>query len=373
MVEQNIENIENLVQKLSNDLDILNIISSYLWENGQLEAIASKTKNKASAKFALYFGFKAFTQKIPHQKMLALFRAKNLNALKLRIGFNDFDKGVFEILKLLDQKLNEDYQEYFQFINSSETFAPVLKKLLPQVQKLTLQKLKRSADEKAIKAFGQTLQKLLTTKPVKDKVILGIDCSSFGVKGIVLDKKSNVLDSVTVFPKNQRYDAIATFARLAVKYNINLISLGNSNGWREIDRLISELISMYPDLKLDKLIVNDAGANAYANSEIGKKEYPQMDIGFRKAISIAKRVQDPPGELLKINLKFIEVNSFQKDVNQKLLVEHFEQIVKQCRANKQNLHKGLKIKSVKQPELRKKAIFNTSMRDALQRLTYGEK
>lgn len=370
MVENN---IENLIKVLIADLDTVNALNDYVWENSLLETKASNNKNKASLKFSAYFNFKAPLKNIPYQKILVLFRARNANALKLQVSLINFDKNILEIFSLLQTKFNSPlYNNYLEYVSSVETFLDFWKELFPKIQTIMLHRLKRSADDIAIKAFTQTFKKLLNTKPIKDKIVIGLDCSSTGVNLVVIDQNANLLDTATIFPKRDWYDSITTLARQSVKYKANLISLGNSNGWREINRLLTEFITMYPDLNLEKIIVNDAGAHAYATSKIGIEEFSQLDPGFRRAISIAKRVQDPCGELLKINPKLIEVNVLQKDVNQKVLLEHFDEVIKQYKQKKQNATKVLTIKPQKKAAQFKKTMFNTSMRDALKKLNYGE-
>ncbi len=197
-----------------------------------------------------------------------------------------------------------------------------------------LSRLRELADEEAIRVFACNLRDLLLAAPAGAKVTIGLDPGiRTGVKSCRRGYHGKVLDYTTIFPfapQNEWHAALATLAKLAAKYEVNLISIGNGTGSRETERLVSEMIKMYPDLHLAKVLVSEAGASVYSASELAANEFPDLDVSLRGAVSIARRLQDPLAELVKIDPKAIGVGQYQHDVNQSRLARSLEGVVEDC-------------------------------------------
>lgn len=207
-------------------------------------------------------------------------------------------------------------------------------KLFTKLELELLARLRESADEEAIQVFARNLRGLLLAAPAGPRITIGLDPGiRTGVKVVVVDMTGKVLDYTTVFPfapQNEWHQAIAELAKLAAKYNVNLISIGNGTGSRETERLVADMIKMYPDLKLTKVLVSEAGASVYSASELAANEFPDLDVSLRGAVSIARRLQDPLAELVKIEPKAIGVGQYQHDVNQTRLARSLDGVVEDC-------------------------------------------
>ncbi len=207
-------------------------------------------------------------------------------------------------------------------------------RLLTKLELELFNRLRELADEEAITVFKANLRSLLLQSPAGRKVIMGLDPGiRTGVKVAVIDSTGKLLDFSTVFPfapHNEWQSAIAQLAKFAHKYKVELISIGNGTGSRETEKLVLDLIKMYPDLKLIKALVNEAGASVYSASELAALEFPDVDVTIRGAISIARRLQDPLAELVKIDPKAIGVGQYQHDVNQNKLQLSLEGVIEDC-------------------------------------------
>lgn len=207
-------------------------------------------------------------------------------------------------------------------------------KLFTKLELELLTRLREIADEEAIKVFSRNLRDLLLAAPAGPQITIGLDPGiRTGVKVVVVDATGKLLDYTVIFPlapQNEWHQAITDLAKLAAKYQVNLISIGNGTGSRETERLVTELIKMYPDLKLTKVIVSEAGASVYSASEIASQEFPDLDVTLRGAVSIARRLQDPLAELVKIEAKSIGVGQYQHDVNQTRLARSLDGVVEDC-------------------------------------------
>lgn len=207
-------------------------------------------------------------------------------------------------------------------------------KLFTKLELELLARLRESADEEAIQVFARNLRGLLLGAPAGQKITIGLDPGiRTGVKVVVVDITGKLLDYTTIFPfapHNEWHQAMAELAKLAARHNVNLISIGNGTGSRDTERLVADMMKMYPDLKLTKLVVNEAGASVYSASELAAKEFPDLDVTLRGAVSIARRLQDPLAELVKIEPKSIGVGQYQHDVNQNRLARSLDAVVEDC-------------------------------------------
>ncbi|MEI6738603.1 MAG: Tex family protein, partial [Pseudomonadota bacterium] len=271
-------------------------------------------------------------RKIPSHRALALFRGRRENALQLSLSLPDApDYGEKRLLA------------YFNIADSQRPADPWLLetvrltwkgKIATKLELELLTRLRELADEEAIRVFASNLHDLLLASPAGSKITIGLDPGiRTGIKVAVVDNTGKLLDYTTVFPlapHNQLQQSIADIAKLAAKYRVELISIGNGTGSRETERLCADLIKMYPDLKLTKVLVSEAGASVYSASELAANEFPDLDVTLRGAVSIARRLQDPLAELVKIDPKSIGVGQYQHDVNQARLARCLEGVVEDC-------------------------------------------
>ena len=320
-----------LMEKFAEDPDLLSELRQYVWQNGLLKSSGAKGKKVANNKFADYFDYSEAVRKIPSHRALALFRGRRDSALQLALVLPDTAYGEQRLLSYFNIK-NEQALAYSWLIETVRLAWTT--KLFIKLELEVLAKLREMADDDAIQVFATNLRDLLLAAPAGHVVTIGLDPGiRTGVKVVVVDKTGKVLDYSTIFPlapHNDWHPSIATLAKLAAKYNVNLISIGNGTGSRETERLVTELIKMYPDLALKKVLVSEAGASVYSASELAAKEFPDLDVTLRGAVSIARRLQDPLPELVKIDPKSIGVGQYQHDVNQPRLARTLEAVIEDC-------------------------------------------
>lgn len=320
-----------LMERFSEEPDLLAQLREYIWNHGCLTAQAGKEKNKKDKnddKFADYKNFSQLICKIPSHRALALFRGRKEQALVLALTIPDPQIGEQAIAQYF--KIAPDASAWLM-----ETIRLAWStKLWSKLELELLNRLRESADEAAIDVFAKNLRDLLLTAPAGAKVIMGLDPGlRTGCKVVVVDQTGKVLDYDTVFlvqSDSSWHAAIAALAKLAVKYHVDLVSIGNGTGSRETERLMAELCKMYPDLNLVKVLVNEAGASVYSASQLAADEFPDLDVSLRGAVSIARRLQDPLAELVKIEPKAIGVGQYQHDVNQTRLSQCLDAVVEDC-------------------------------------------
>ncbi len=327
-----------LMEDFAENAELLNELRQHLWQHGVLTSVGVKDKPKAkdkkgaANKFADYFAYAEPIHKIPSHRALALFRGRRESVLQLALTLpNDAAYGEERIathFKISDQKRSADNW-------LMETVRLTWKvKLFTKLTLELLSRLRESADEEAIQVFARNLRDLLLAAPAGPQVTIGLDPGiRTGVKVVVVDVTGKLLDYTAVFPlapQNEWHQSIAQLAKLAAKHQVNLISIGNGTGSRETERLVADMIKMYPDLKLTKVVVSEAGASVYSASELAANEFPDLDVTLRGAVSIARRLQDPLAELVKIEPKAIGVGQYQHDVNQARLARGLDGVVEDC-------------------------------------------
>lgn len=325
-----------LMENFAENADLLNELRQYLWKHGVVTSTGVKDKAKdkkgAANKFADYFSYAEPISKIPSHRALALFRGRRESVLQIAFTLpNDVAYGEERIaahFKIDTQKRPADswLMETIRMTWKVKLFTKLTLELLSRLREL--------ADEEAIHVFTCNLRDLLLAAPAGPQITIGLDPGiRTGVKVVVVDVTGKLLDYTTVFPfapQNEWHQAIAQLAKLAAKYQVNLISIGNGTGSRETERLVGDMIKMYPDLQLAKVMVSEAGASVYSASELAAKEFPDLDVSLRGAVSIARRLQDPLAELVKIEPKSIGVGQYQHDVNQSRLARSLEGVVEDC-------------------------------------------
>ncbi len=325
-----------LMEQFAEDAELLNELRQYLWQHGVLtsEKVKNDAKDKKGManKFSDYFAYQEPIHKIPSHRGLALFRGRREGVLKLALTLpQDVSFGEERIASHF-QIRREDYPADSWLMETVRLTWKV--KLFAKLELELLSRLRESADEEAIRVFTCNLKDLLLAAPAGPKITIGLDPGiRTGVKVVVVDVTGQLLDYTTVFPfspQNEWHQTIATLAKLAAKHHVNLISIGNGTGSRETERLVADMIKMYPDLHLTKVMVSEAGASVYSASELAAHEFPDLDVSLRGAVSIARRLQDPLAELVKIEPKSIGVGQYQHDVNQARLARSLQGVVEDC-------------------------------------------
>ncbi|KTD66245.1 Tex family protein [Legionella spiritensis] len=322
-----------LMEQFAEDADLLNELREYLWQHAVLTSIGSAGgKKDAASKFSDYFDYREPAKKIPSHRALALFRGRRESVLQLSLQLpDDPEYGEKHVCSYFN--INSQNRAADQWLLDTVRMTWKIK-LFTKLELELLARLRESADEEAIRVFTRNLRGLLLAAPAGAQVTMGLDPGiRTGVKVAVVDATGKLLDYTTVFPfapQNEWHQAIAELAKLAAKHQVGLVSIGNGTGSRETERLVTDMIKMYPDIKLNKVVVSEAGASVYSASELASDEFPDLDVSLRGAVSIARRVQDPLAELVKIDPKAIGVGQYQHDVNQTRLARSLDGVVEDC-------------------------------------------
>ena len=332
-----------LLELFSEDAELINELREYLWQHGVLKstvhanantdkAPTKRGKKPIASKYSDYFDYVEPIKKIPSHRALALFRGRRESVLQLSLQLtDDLEYGERRVASWF--KITKMDRPADNWLLDTVRMAWKVK-LLTKLELELLARLRESADEEAIHVFARNLRDLLLAAPAGHKVTIGLDPGiRTGVKVVVIDVTGKVLDYTTLFPfapQNEWHQAIAELARLAARHNASLLSIGNGTGSRETERLVTDMMKMYPDLTLAKMVVSEAGASVYSASELAAEEFPDLDVSIRGAVSIARRLQDPLAELVKIEAKAIGVGQYQHDVNQNRLARSLDGVVEDC-------------------------------------------
>ena len=273
----------------------------------------------------MYFDFNEKVNRIPSHRILAINRAEKENAIKLKI-----QKPEENIIDFIERDVIKDKNSSYANI-LEDTVEDSFKRLIePSVEREIRSDLTEKAEEKAIKVFGQNAKQLLMGAPLKGLTVMGFDPAyRTGCKIAVIDETGKLLATTTVYPtepQNKVEEAKKELKSLIKKYNINMIAIGNGTASRESEKFVADMISEI-DQEVYYAIVSEAGASVYSASKLATEEYPDINVSLRGAISIARRLQDPLAELVKIDPKAIGVGQYQHDVNQKKLAESLAGVV----------------------------------------------
>ncbi|OQW90770.1 MAG: RNA-binding transcriptional accessory protein [Beggiatoa sp. IS2] len=330
-----------LMEKFSEDAELLGKLREFVWENATMTAKVVEEKREEGAKFSDYFEYQEPLKNIPSHRALALFRGRNEGVLHLSIATNspfatgEIEKEAHPCEHLVATHFNLQNQSRAadQWLLETAKAAWRLRIRLHIDAELLL-RIRESAETEAIKVFASNLQDLLLAAPAGPRSTLGLDPGiRTGVKVSAIDSTGKLVDSTTIYPlppKNQWQESIDKLAKLASQHHIDLMSIGNGTGSRETDKLVSDLIKQHPELRLHKVLVSEAGASVYSASELAAEEFPNLDVSLRGAVSIARRLQDPLAELVKIDPKAIGVGQYQHDVNQTQLARTLDAVVEDC-------------------------------------------
>ena len=315
-----------IAENISDDADYRMWIRKYTFNNG---SIVSKAKDeKAESVYEMYYDYSEAVKKVPGHRVLAMNRGEAEKVLTVKISVDEE-----QIIKYLESKV---------IVNNNENTAPQLKEaitdafsrlIFPSIEREIRNELTEKAEDSAINVFGKNLEQLLLQPPVSGHVVLGWDPAfRTGCKLAVVDATGKVLDTTVIYPtapQNKVEESKKTVKALINKYGISLISLGNGTASRESEVIIADIIKE-ADSHVEYAIVNEAGASVYSASKLATEEFPNFDVGQRSAASIARRIQDPLAELVKIDPKSIGVGQYQHDMNQKKLSDALTGVVEGC-------------------------------------------
>ena len=326
-----------IMERISEDAELLNELRERVWNKGILQASLVSGKEAEAAKFKDYFEYSEAINKIPSHRALALFRGRNEDLLSLSLKPAEQDQDEHQLCaQFVCQRLqiNSTSSKAAEiWLAETARFAWKIK-LFTRIDMDLKLRLREAAELEAIRVFASNLRDLLLAAPAGHKATMGLDPGiRTGVKVAVVDATGKVLATDTVYPhqpKNQWDQSIATLAKLIKQHQVSLVSIGNGTASRETDQLVADLMKQHKDLAIQKIMVSEAGASVYSASELAAKEFPNLDVSLRGAVSIARRLQDPLAELVKIDPKSIGVGQYQHDVNQVQLARMLNTVVEDC-------------------------------------------
>jgi uncharacterized protein len=313
-----------IAEDISDDAEIRKYIRNFTWNNG---IIVTQALKKEKSPYEMYYDYKEAVKTIPPHRILAINRAEREKYISVKI---EVDSERI-INRLIESKVNKAsiFAEYYK-----RAIEDSYKRLIaPSIEREIRNALTEKAEEKAIIVFKENLKSLLLQPPIKGHVVMGFDPAyRTGCKIAIVDETGKLLDTATIYPtppQNDIDNSKKVLKELIEKYNVTLIALGNGTASRESEMFIAELIKEL-SREVKYVIVNEAGASVYSASQIGTEEFPDINVSLRGAISLARRLQDPLAELVKIDPKSIGVGQYQHDVDQKKLGEALNGVVEDC-------------------------------------------
>lgn len=330
-----------LMERFAEDATLLQALREYLLDHGIVESIVVPGKEDAGAKFSDYFAYSETLGTIPSHRALAIFRGRREEMLTVNLRLDTEEEKP-----KWDAPLNPCESRIATRFGVSNKGRPADKwlsdtvrwswrvKVFMHLDTELMSNLREKAEVEAINVFALNLKALLLAAPAGPRATMGLDPGlRTGCKVAVVDATGKVMDYATIYPHQPRNDwdgSLHVLAQLAAKHNVSLISIGNGTASRETDKLAQDLIKLKPELKLTKIVVSEAGASVYSASEFASKELPDLDVTIRGAVSIARRLQDPLAELVKIDPKSIGVGQYQHDVGQSQLARSLDAVVEDC-------------------------------------------
>ena len=331
-----------LVERAAEDAELIGDLRQLLWDRGEWTSVVVPGKEEEGVKFSDYFNASEPLRRVPSHRALALFRGRHEGVLRLHVDLPADEReaqarpaplseperriaarlGIAARGRAADAWLVETVRSAWKF------------KILIHLGIDAEAKLREQAEAEAIRVFGRNLRDLLLAAPAGQRTTMGLDPGiRTGVKVAVIDGTGKVLATATVYPfqpRNDRDGALRTLAALATAHHVQLIAIGNGTASRETDALAGELLARLPDAGMHKVVVSEAGASVYSASELAASELPDLDVTLRGAVSIARRLQDPLAELVRIEPKAIGVGQYQHDVNPYQLARTLDSVVEDC-------------------------------------------
>ncbi|PQQ31937.1 RNA-binding transcriptional accessory protein [Photorhabdus luminescens] len=325
-----------LMERFAEDAALLAKVRDYLWKNAHLAAKVVAGKEEEGAKFRDYFDHHEPIAQIPSHRALAMFRGRNEGILQLSLNADpQFDEPPKEsygeqiITQHLNLRLNNAPADSWRKAVVNWTWRV---KVLLHLETELMSTLREKAEDEAIKVFARNLQDLLMAAPAGMRATMGLDPGlRTGVKVAVIDATGKLIATDTIYPHTgQAAKAAASVAALCIKHQVELVAIGNGTASRETERFFADVQKQFSEIKAQKVIVSEAGASVYSASELAAQEFPDLDVSLRGAVSIARRLQDPLAELVKIDPKSIGVGQYQHDVSQTQLAKKLDAVVEDC-------------------------------------------
>ncbi|MGY3582287.1 uncharacterized protein ACVIGB_000788 [Bradyrhizobium sp. USDA 4341] len=326
-----------LVERFSEHADLTGSLREEMWKRGQMKATVREGKKEAGAKFSDYFDFSEPYEKLPSHRILALLRAEKEEVISLDFGDGEpadsRDPSIYENRIATTFGISRKGRPADAFLSDSVRWA--WRTRIKSGLALDLRmRLMQQAEKEAVRVFATNLRDLLLAAPAGGRATIGLDPGfRTGVKVAVIDRTGKLVDHTTIYPHEparQWNESMLKIAQLCIKHQVDLVAIGNGTASRETEKLVTDLIKLKPDLKLTKAVVSEAGASVYSASEFASKEFPDLDVSIRGAVSIARRLQDPLGELVKIPPQAIGVGQYQHDLNQYELARALDATVEDC-------------------------------------------
>ena len=327
-----------LMERFSEEASLLGRIRQFLNEHGTIASLMIEGKEQEGEKFKDYFEFEEPLAKIPSHRALALFRGRNEGVLQLKLGLKNYQPEVG-----ISHPCEVHIANYFNIQSlgrqADAWLAEVVRwtwrvKISAHMESDLFAELRERAEADAIGVFANNLKDLLLAAPAGQKVTLGLDPGlRTGVKYAVIDATGKVIDHGAIFPhppQKKVQESESIIAHLCQKHHVDLIAIGNGTASRETHQFVADMLKNHTSIKAQSLIISEAGASVYSASELAAKEFPELDVTIRGAISIARRLQDPLAELVKIDPKSIGVGQYQHDVSQVKLMRSLNATVEDC-------------------------------------------
>jgi uncharacterized protein len=330
-----------LVERFAEDADLIGALREQMWSNGSMSSSVRAEKKAEGEKFKDYFEFNEPLHKLPSHRILALFRGEKEDILDLAMQPeptpatpvpattpSSYELKIMQRFGISDRGRPGD-----KWLTETTRWA-WRTKIQVHLNIDLRARLWTAAEEEGVRVFASNLRDLLLAAPAGARVTMGLDPGyRSGVKTAVIDATGKVVATTTIYPHEPQraWDAsLATLGKLAVQHKVDLIAIGNGTASRETDKLASDLVKLLPDLKMSKIVVSEAGASVYSASAFASEELPELDVTLRGAVSIARRLQDPLAELVKIDPKAIGVGQYQHDLNESKLARSLDAVVEDC-------------------------------------------
>jgi uncharacterized protein len=331
-----------LVERFAEDADLIGTLREQMWSNGRMASTVREAKKTEGEKFKDYFDFSEPLHKLPSHRILAMFRGEKEEILELQLrpeAQTDAKPAVAGLPSPYELKIMQRFAVSDQGRPGDRWLIETARwawrtKIQVHLNIDLRMRLWTLAETEAVRVFASNLRDLLLAAPAGARVTMGLDPGfRSGVKVAVVDATGKVVATTAVYPHEpqKRWDeALATLGKLAVAHRVDLIAIGNGTASRETDKLAMELVKLLPDLKMSKIVVSEAGASVYSASAFASEELPQLDVTLRGAVSIARRLQDPLAELVKIDPKAIGVGQYQHDLGETRLERSLDAVVEDC-------------------------------------------
>lgn len=316
--------LDIIAENIADDADYRKKIKSFCFREAVIETKATKEDEKSP--YEMYYDFKEPILRIPSHRILAINRGEKEEFLKVKVA-----KPEEKILEYLKKQIIQDFKSQFNEPLVTAIEDSYKRLIEPSIEREIRSDLTERSEEKAIKVFGKNAKQLLLQPPIKEMTVMGFDPAyRTGCKIAVIDKTGKLLETTTVYPTEPQNDvegAKKVLKMLIAKHNVDMIAIGNGTASRESENFVSNMIKEISEKDIYYAIVSEAGASVYSASKLATEEYPDINVSLRGAISIARRLQDPLSELVKIDPKAIGVGQYQHDVNQKKLSESLTGVV----------------------------------------------